>query len=159
ANISGPPTPRKVTLGARERSACISPAPSRSPDGSPATMPMASGRSIAVTLATSAHDAPSRLRDARAERLHFRMKRRGRLEFGERLFQRTTLAVDDSIGIAERRDRGLGDTSPAHAFDVETDDARGIAADADECRHVLQHEAHAADERVRPDRPILRNAG
>src|SRR5262245_4193551 len=135
----------------------MSPAPSRSPDASPARMPMSSARlSIAIALAASANDAPARFGDARCEQLYFAVTVHERRELDERICDCTTPPVDDPICGAQRRNRVVGDAPAAHTLEIETDCAGRIAAHRHERGHVLQHETHAADVCMRADRTILR---
>src|SRR5208282_6292304 len=86
ASMRGPPMPMKRNSGLSSRSALISSAPSRSPEASPATIPIV--RLRAVGAKCSADDATRRVGKEVEQQLQFRVRGHLRGDFLFRVFER-----------------------------------------------------------------------
>src|SRR5690606_5302940 len=104
--MPSPAIPTNCASGWRDFSSRISPAPSVSPDLSPATNATRSGRTdlsraSGTAACTSADDASRTISQRLYERLEFRMPARARDELVQRFLELQSLSVYEPVGLAQ----------------------------------------------------------
>src|SRR3970040_865761 len=142
ARMRAPAMPKNSAPGARSRIASMRPAPSASPDASPATIatlkrePAGSRKVIARAAAKAcntllADQAPR----ARAQRLDERRQhgipRGALLEQANRLLETQALTINGTVSLADAADLSRGKTATLEPLDVDAARLGGTAGDDD----------------------------
>src|SRR5690606_8359266 len=154
APICPPPTPYTWASGTRSLAAAIRPAPSVSPDFSPAT----SANRLRRAMPGSTRYAAPAVAQRVEQRLELGLLDRALGEHGDRVLELQTLPVHDLVSLADVTDLLRGEAPPLQALGVDAVRLRRTARGCDVRGHVHRREAVRGEERVRTDPAELMDA-
>src|SRR5258708_29918580 len=142
ARILGPATPKNSASGASRRSAWIKPAPSVSPDASPATRPTRSG------MRFLSNDAARAASDEIDERPDLFLSDGRLVEFLQCGLQFEARAVEHAIGPAHVANLIVAEAAPLQTHRIDAVRLRGLPHGHHIRRHIPGHGGIVGDEAI-----------